>query len=319
MLWLAQAEAGEAGESGEAIEAGEAGEGTEAPTQDDAGEAGESGEVEGGEAGEGGEAAAPSESGEAGEGGVAEAGESGEAAAESGEQGESGAAAAPAGGEAGEAGEAGALAVDDPEIAILTGLALVEGHLRSGQEASADADAEGAALHMGHPGEEIYGDLGPLLEAQGLPSLEEELEALEHAGHEGGEGGTAAYDAAIARIGEIRAALAASPADRFAAMTATLRVAAAEYEAGVVDGAVANAEEYQDARGFVAVVRDEATALAADPDATVAEAAQEVLAALGETDAIFPGRLPEGALPADAAQILHGAAARVELAGLRVQ
>ena len=196
-------------------------------------------------------------------------------------------------------------------VAILTGLSLVEGHLRSGMDAE---DAEGSAMHMAHPGEELLEDLAPLLEAQGLPGLDAEIEAMEHASHGGDP--QAASDAALARIGEIRTALGASPAQRFEAMTAVLRQAAEEYGEGVSDGAVANLDEYQDARGFVAAIRAEAKGLAGSEDPGVADAAGDVLAALAETDAAFPGVSPRGGLPADGAELLHGAAARIELAAL---
>jgi hypothetical protein len=297
LLWPAQAESGEAGENGEAGEGGEA-----AGAAPEAGEAGE-GSPEAGEAGEAGATA------EAGEGGEAASGEGGEAAG--GEAGES-TAAAPAQG--GEAGEGGALAAEDPVVGTLTGLGLVEGHLRSGQEATEAGDDQISAVHMAHPAAELLEDLEPLLESQGLPTLDAELGALEAAAT--AEERTAAADAAIARILELRETLGATPAQRFEAMAAILRVAAQEYEVGVVDGAVSNAEEYQDARGFVAAVRSEAEGLSQSSDTAVAEAANEALAALAETDAALPSFAPEGDLPADAAQILYGAAARVELAAL---
>ena len=79
---------------------------------------------------------------------------------------------------------------------------------------------------------------------------------------------------------------------------------------------MSNAEEYQDARGFVAAARAEAEALARLADEGVAEAAQEALAAIAETDAALPAFAPGEALPADASAILFGAAPRVVLAGL---
>ena len=296
LLWHVQAESGESGEGSAAGEAGEA------PSAE-AGEQGEQGEAGG--------------AGEAGE-----QGESGESA-EAGEQGESGeAAAAPQGGEAGEAGESGAMASDDPAVAILGALGLIEGHLRIGQELAQAGDEVGASIHTGHPGAEIYEGLEPLLEAQDLPGFEDEIEALEHARMHGGspEEVQAAYDAVMTRIAETREALGAEPADHFAAMAAMLQAAAREYEAGVQGGAIANLEEYQDARGFVAVARDRMQALSGSPDTKVAEAAADALAALAETDAIFPALAPEAGatFPADASQVLYGAAARVELAGLQV-
>ncbi|EYD78135.1 hypothetical protein Rumeso_00266 [Rubellimicrobium mesophilum DSM 19309] len=295
-LWHVQAESGEQGEAAEAGEAGEQGE-------------------------------ASAESGEADEA-AAETGEAGEApAAEAGEAGESGEAAAPApadqGGEAGEAGESGAMASENPSVAILGALGLIEGHLRMGHELAQAGSADGAATHTGHPRGEVYETLEPLLEAQGLPGFEEELETLENAQIGGGtpEEAQAAYDAVLARVNATREAMAATPADQFAALSALLQAAAREYASGIQGGAVAELEEYQDARGFVAVARDQLQALAGSSDAKVADAASDALAALAETDPLFPALVPEdgAAFPGDASEVLYGAAARVELAGLQVR
>jgi hypothetical protein len=282
------------------------------------GEAGENGAVESPEAGEGGEAVAQDEGGEAGEGGTAEAGEAGAALPEAGEQGEAGAAAATATAEAGgEAGESGVIDAEDPVIGILTGLALVEGHVRSGLEAQELAQTETSRTHFAHPAAELYESLEPLLEAQGLPEFEAELDTLEDATTDADR--EAAADALMARMSEIRTALAATPAQRFAALTAITRVAATEYEAGVQDGRVVNAEEYQDTRGFLAAARAEAEALAQSDDTTVQGAAQDVIAALDEAAAAVPAFDTLDGLPADAGAIVASTAARVELAGLRVK
>lgn len=291
LIWQAQAESGEAGGKGETTQAGEAN-GDAAVESGEAGAVGE-GTVEAGDVGEGGETAEVSDVG-----------------------------AATGLGEAGEGGEAGALAAENPKVAILTALGLVEGHLWVGLATYRAGQAEEAKTHMKHPGDELYADLEPLLTAQGLPGFAEELTALAEAVEGGGPlaEAEAAYQALRVTISETREAVAGDdPADRFAAMTAVLRTAGEEYAVGVRHGAIANLHEYQDAQGFVQAVRAEAEALTQSRNAAVAGAATDVLTALVETDSAFLGLSPEGGLPADGAAILHGAAARVELAGLSVQ
>lgn len=220
-------------------------------------------------------------------------------------------------GEAGEGGEAGALATVDGSVALLAALGLIEGHLRTGMALLATADAAGSGIHANHPREEIYADIEPLLEAQGVAAFADELAALSDAVASGASAAAtqAAFDALLARFAEVRDA--ASPADRLTALSQVLRTAADEYGIGVVDGAIANLFEYQDAYGFVQMARAEAERLAALPDPAAAAAGTEVRGFLADTEAAFArGVAPVGAMPTDGVPRLSGAAARIELAAL---
>lgn len=106
--------------------------------------------------------------------------------------------------ELGEGGEAGALAAENPKVAILTALGLVEGHLWVGLATYRASQAEEAKTHMKHPGDELYADLEPLLTAQGLPGFAEELTALAEAVEGGGPPAEAeaAYQALHVTISE---------------------------------------------------------------------------------------------------------------------
>lgn len=218
------------------------------------------------------------------------------------------------GSEGGEGGEGGEAAAAEPAVALLTALltalGLVEGHLRAGAGLYAEGRTEMAAGHMKHPGDEIYAGLTPMLEAAGAPGFADELAALAAAVEGGASPGEVeeAHGRVLAAIETARAAAKASPHEQAEAIEALLREAAEEYEVGVVGGMVAELHEYQDAWGFTQVAAAQAAAMAA----VAPEASASMVAAIAQTDAIFPGLVPEGPVAGEAA-VLLGAAARVEL------
>ncbi len=230
------------------------------------------------------------------------------------------------GGEGGEGGEAGGdsaeMSVKDMDAAYLTALSLIEGHLRSGIALYRDGQTEMAQTHMKHPEDEIYTDLEHDLDERGATGFSDELAALADTVNSGApvEAADAAFEAVLDRIAQART-MVSEPAAAFASLEQVLRVAAEEYEIGIVDGEIANLHEYQDAHGFTETVRAQATSLAGSEIGSEAEAAATVLEALdGVAPAFAKGLVPEGALGAEAdARLIHGAAARTELAVLSVK
>lgn len=214
----------------------------------------------------------------------------------------------------GEGGEGGA-AADAPAVETLTALGLVEGHLIAGAEAYGQGEAEMAATHMKHPGDEIYTDLEPLLDRYGAPRFAAELQNLADAVADGAPAAEveAARDAVRDQISAARAAVDATPYERVKSVEALLRTAADEYAIGIVDGEVENLHEYQDAWGFVQVARDEAQTLDVPEGVGVA-----IAEAMAPVDALFPAIVPVGGVDGRS-EILYGAAARVELAGLQLR
>jgi hypothetical protein len=218
-----------------------------------------------------------------------------------------------AGGE-GEGGE-GAAMEDGGTVALLTALGLVEGHLRAGSALYQAGQPEMALTHKKHPSEEIYTDLAPMLEAVGAPGFAAELEALAETVSTGApaDAVAAAETAALAAIEVARQAAGPSAAETAEAIERLVRTAAEEYAIGIVDGAVSNVHEYQDAWGFVQVAKAQAAVLgAAEP-----EVAAKISAALAETDMLFPDLAPAGNVDGKAG-VLQGAAARIELARLEL-
>lgn len=220
-------------------------------------------------------------------------------------------------GEGGEGGESGLASESSQTIQLLTGLALIEGHLRAGIALYQAGEADMAKTHMKHPKAEIYTDLEPFLGDDGFA---DELKALAQA-VEGGsdvEVANAAFNDVLSAITNARNEAQPSPRDQFDAMMATMRVAAEEYEIGVQEGAITNLHEYQDAWGFTKTTIAMTETLTKSPDSAVAAAAEKTLAALKESDAVFDGVTPQEPLTGDAT-ILYGVAARIELAALSVK
>lgn len=226
--------------------------------------------------------------------------------------------AATEGGEGGEGGERGAVA-GNPEADYLAALGLIEGHLRAALALTEAEQQEMARTHAKHPGDEIYGDLRPGLDAHGAAPFDAELETLADALGSGAPLAEvrAAHAVVVERIAEAREHAAGGASARLDAAVQLARIAAEEYQIGVQDGEIANLHEYQDAWGFLQIARDELGQVADGGDQAAAYAAEQMLTQLGTTDPLFPAIVPEGRIEADPS-LLWGAAARMEIAALKV-
>ncbi|MGB3315798.1 MAG: hypothetical protein WBB85_15430 [Albidovulum sp.] len=219
------------------------------------------------------------------------------------------------GGEGGEGGEAGHAEDMDAAVELLTDLGLIEGHLRAGITLYQAGLADQAITHMKHPQHEIYTELEAHLDQFGAPGFADELTALASAVESGAPVGDAeaAFSAVLIKIEEARDHAHAGEAGEAASVLGLVRIAAEEYHIGIVDGAVSNLHEYQDAWGFVQVARAVAEHMADEDDEAENAFGEKALAALAETDAALPGVSPEGKPLGDAGMLL-AAAAKIELA-----
>ncbi|MGB0514433.1 MAG: hypothetical protein ACPGJE_06305, partial [Wenzhouxiangellaceae bacterium] len=121
-----------------------------------------------------------------------------------------------------------------------------------------------------------------------------------------------AWSALDQSIREVEAAIDATMAQQLLAIARMTRTAAEEYAIGVIDGRLDNAHEYQDAWGFVQVARLRLDAMSG-ADGEESRAIERASTALAGLDRLWPGLAPEGGIDGDAS-LLHGAAARIELA-----
>lgn len=146
------------------------------------------------------------------------------------------------------------LSTDD--VAYLTQLGLLRGHLMVGFELYRNSLPEMSETHMKHPNEELYADLIPAFESRGCAGFANELTELARvvSDRETIEVVTSNYEVLSASIARCEAV--ADRENRTVAMNVVLNLLAnalLEYEIGVVDGTINNVHEYQDAWGFTKV------------------------------------------------------------------
>jgi hypothetical protein len=219
--------------------------------------------------------------------------------------------AAPAGGE-GE-GEGG-LAQPADKSSYLARLMMLHGHLKAGTALYAQGEGSLAAAHMKHPEDELYAGLKPMIAHYGVRDMAPELSALS-ASVEGGmplDKVEEAFANVRAAAGLAAAASKPSLKETLLAVSALLREAAAEFDAGVEDGKVVNLKEYQDAYGFMTVAVETLGAVdGADEQEKTAVAVSREQAALSLAAA--PSVAPPARIEGRSSTI-YGAATRIELA-----
>lgn len=159
------------------------------------------------------------------------------------------------GGEGGEGGE-GTTSGDDA-VDYATSLSLMLGHLMVAEELIAAGQAEQAEPHIGHPVEELYGDVEEGITEFGATDFKGTLNSLHDLIKTAPEApevktqfteAVASIDAAIAVLGEEKLD---SPEFVFQVINGLLKVAGEEYAAAIANNQIVEAIEYQDSRGFV--------------------------------------------------------------------
>ncbi len=230
---------------------------------------------------------------------------------------------ASAGGEGGEGGEGAATANLDGPVEMLVELGLFEATHRIVAALYAEGLTDDALSHLEQSHHASFEDIEHALEEYamdeaGAHAFEDLAEAFADAVKGGADAAVVADAAAavLATAAEARSQMTAK--DEFEAIEALLNIAHDDYEAGVAEGVVDAPQEYRDAWGFTEVARARLTALAASSDATVAGAGAAGLKALEPAAALFPG-IGATEVPGADPSVLAGAAARIEIAGLRLK
>lgn len=221
---------------------------------------------------------------------------------------------APALAQGGEAGEAGAAEGLEPQVGFLVLLGLFDATYRIAGQLQALGETAQAAEHLEFSHHAHYEDIAEGVIARNFTPFEAETLAYAAAL------GTGEAAAQLANLLDKVAALRAgeTPAHRMHADEMLLRIAGGDYAGGVENGVVLAEQEYHDAWGFTQSVRADLEALSRQPE-PVAGAALRALRALEPVAALFPGLTATEIAPEVAdASVLHGAAARVEIARLRL-
>jgi hypothetical protein len=105
---------------------------------------------------------------------------------------------------------------------------------------------------------------------------------------------------------------------RLGAITQLLRSAAQEYGEAYGEGGIENEAEYHHSWGFVQVARRMAEDLKSSGNAVVSEAATKALEQIALIEPAWPAMKAPEARPVDPT-VLFGAAARIEIASLKVK
>jgi hypothetical protein len=201
--------------------------------------------------------------------------------------------------------------LESDDIAYLTQLALIRGHLHVGMDLYRQGENAAAQSHMKHPDDELYTALVLPFAARGVVGFAPELgrlAALVEGGAPVPEVETAYFETErkIADA-ELRVSARGLPA-MIAVIARLVRTAAEEYAVGVNGGAVVNAHEYQDALGFVRIAGDLLAGL--DPAERVG-ADDHIGAVAQELQAIakaWPSVVPPAVVTTDAVLIADAAA-----------
>jgi hypothetical protein len=217
------------------------------------------------------------------------------------------------GGEGEGEGMSAAGAGDDVAFAVLLGL--VEGHLRAGTTLYRAGEIDMCKTHIKHPGDEIYVDLKPLLDARGSKGFAAELDAVAAAVEAGKPSDEVDAHAAtlFAAIDSIRPTKEAAPVT--AVIKDLIRTAAEEYEIGVKGGKIDNVHEYQDAWGFTQTSKAMLAGLSAEAKTEHASEVAAIEAELAVLDALWPDLAGKAPVTGEA-KTLFAAAAKIELIGL---
>lgn len=239
-------------------------------------------------------------------------------------EGASAGAASPAAMPAGAEGEGEGMAPEvnpaTDDVAYLTQLGLMRGHLLVGLELYRAGHIEHARTHMKHPKSELYAEMVPALEARGAAGFGEQLIALASAvesDDSSAEQVEAAYSEVLAGITEAESHADPDATQQLQVVVGLVRTAAVEYGIGVVDGKVVNGHEYQDAFGFTTTAQSRVRAMEAGDNEDLAGALAQIDALIQELfDAgTWPGVMPPETLDVEAS-LLFGAAARIEIIAL---
>ena len=222
---------------------------------------------------------------------------------------------------AAEGGEGGEGASTEDAIAsdavYLGQLAFIRGHLNVGVNLYREGQVEASATHMKHPGDELYADLLPAIEARGAEDFADQLEALALAVEDQQPLPEVeqAYTNLLEAITEAESVVTEQDARMLGAVIVDLvRTAAAEFDIATADdGALENEHEYQDSLGFVRIANDLLDVIASKSEN--ADAVAAIRMQLESLLPIWPSLQAPQQLSTEPS-VIYGAASRIEIAVL---
>ena len=198
----------------------------------------------------------------------------------------------------------------------------MRGDLDVAMELYRQGEQAAAVPHVEHALDARYEALEHAFEERGAAAFEEPLEALEEMIEDGAplDRVEAGHQAVLQAIAAAEAGVpGAAPSTRFAVVIELVRAAAGEYAEAVGEGGeVVEAVEYQEALGFARAARGTLDAIPTDGAPAVAEAVAKAQAQLDQARRLWPSTVPPATVEGDAS-VLYGAAANIEIAGLKLE
>ncbi len=229
-----------------------------------------------------------------------------------------------AGGEGEGAGEGEGEGAGKPEqdlknsdVAYLSRLGLIRGHLLAGFKLYEQGQTDMAQTHMKHPEDELFADLRPALKQRNAEPFFAELSELTHAVRDNADPATVeeAYQQVDQALQAAEARARPSLRTTLLSIKNLVRTAGEEYAVGVQDGRVTDIHEYQDAWGFTQLARRRLQHLHEETRDSTPRAVARVEQMLADLNSLWPELAPGDSVDGDAGR-LFGVAARIEIAAL---
>ncbi len=220
------------------------------------------------------------------------------------------------GGEGGEGGEGDASG--NPDVDYFTTLGLMQGHLLVAKELMDAGQYAQAEPHIGHPVEELYGNIEGQLAERQVPDFKPVLNQLHDLAKTapGSPEMGKAYAEAISALDRAIAALPASerqsPDLVLDSINQMLKTAAEEYKAAIADNKIVEVVEYQDSRGFVLYAEELYQAIAPQMSQERAADHEAITTAFTELKTAWPSVEPP-ATPTKTSSEVYGLIATIEL------
>jgi hypothetical protein len=186
----------------------------------------------------------------------------------------------------------------DPDVDYMTSLGLMKGHLLVAKELIDQKQLDQAEPHIGHPVEELYGDIEAELPTRKVPDFKSTLNQLHDSVKAKADVAKIQpqYDAATKAI---ETAMKGIPADKLGspqfvvgAIEGLLETADEEYQAAINNGKIVEAIEYQDSRGFVLYAENLFKDVESQLKQKNAEATSEIATNMTELKQAWPSAIP---------------------------
>lgn len=207
----------------------------------------------------------------------------------------------------------GSASPETDDVAFLTQLELIRGHLTVGVALYREGEPEAAKKHMKHPADELYASLQPALEARKAPGFADALQRLASAVERElpDDKVDAAFESAMNAINASADVVDAGATDCLKVVHRLVETAAGEFEAALDGNKVVEPQEYQDAYGFVQVAHQMLDGLTQSERKQVEPAASNVEQHLDHLDGAWPSLMPPATVNTDPG-FVRGAAAMIE-------